>query len=273
LNELAKRVLFAIPAAALFVFMIWMGGWYLAGMLIAVMFFLQQEVIRLLNESGSPTNRFFPYSIGLWVLLTPVLPYAFEIGVAIFLILIGVQTFEQTEQSIREQSGTIFAGVYAPLGLLSLLLVRNLGTNENGLLLTLILVFMVWGNDVFAYFGGKAFGKHAFAPSISPNKTWEGFFSGFVGAGVGLALMLWLVPLETTVSLPMFLPLVVLISIFGPIGDLAESKLKRRAGIKDSSSLLPGHGGFFDRFDALILAAPAAYVYFRLLESLSYVSF
>lgn len=131
---------------------------------------------------------------------------------------------------------------------------------------------MVWGNDVFAYFGGKTFGKTPLASSISPNKTWEGFFSGFIGAGVGLALIIFLVPIESPFEAVLFVPLIFLISIFGPIGDLAESKLKRAAGKKDSSTLLPGHGGLFDRFDALLLAAPAMFVYLRILDILGYVS-
>src|SRR5699024_6234076 len=144
---------------------------------------------------------------------------------------------------------TLFCGMYAPTGLLLLLLVRNLGSSETGFVLTIALLLMVWGNDVFAYFGGKQFGRRLLAPSVSPKKTWEGFFSGFIGAFAGLLITFYLIPMSFPTELVQALPLVVLVSIFGPIGDLAESKLKRAAGVKDTSNILPGHGGFLDRFD------------------------
>ncbi|MTI89288.1 MAG: phosphatidate cytidylyltransferase [Balneolaceae bacterium] len=273
MGELLKRVLFAVPAAVLFIWLTWLGDWYFKGFIIGIVFFVQQEVMRLLESSGNPTDMFFPYTIGLWVLLSPELPYVFEIGIGIFLLFITLQVFNKTEESISRLSTTFFAGLYAPVGFLCLMLIRDFGTSEQGFLLTVAVVLMVWGDDVFAYFGGKTFGKNKMAPSISPNKTWEGFFSGYLGCFVGLAIVMYAVPVEFPVSMKLALPVILLVGTFGPVGDLIESKMKRKANVKDSSSLLPGHGGFFDRFDALILAAPAAYVYFKLLQDFSYVSF
>lgn len=272
LNDLLKRVLFAVPAAIVFIWLTWMGGWYFKGMIILIVFFIQQEVIRLLEGSGNPSDMFFPYTIGLWILLSPEISYVFEIGLGIMLIFTAIQTFDQTEESITKLATTFFAGIYAPLGFLCLILIRNFGTPAEGFLLTMAVMLMVWGSDVFAYFGGKTFGKRKLAPAISPNKTWEGFLSGYLGCFVGLALALYLIPIESPVSLTYALPVVLLVATFGPIGDLIESKMKRKAMVKDSSNLLPGHGGFFDRFDAVILVAPVAYIYFKLLQDFGYVS-
>lgn len=273
MSELAKRILFAVPAAILFIFLTWMGDWYFKGFIIFIGFFIQQEVMRLMSSAGNPTDQYFPYTIGLWVMLFPVLPYAFEIGLAILLFFIAIQTFDTAEESITKLSTSFFAGLYAPSGLLSLMLIRDLGTNETGFLLTIATVLMVWGGDVFAYFGGRSFGKRKLAPSISPNKTWEGFISGYFGCFVGLAIAFYAVPFETNLSLTLTLPLILLAGTFGPIGDLIESKIKRKAGVKDSSDLLPGHGGFFDRFDALLLVAPAVYIFLQLIQKFGYVSF
>jgi len=126
-----------------------------------------------------------------------------------------------------------------------------------------MLVFMVWGADSLAYFGGKVFGKRPLAPTISPNKTWEGLAFGYLGSVIGMLLVYFIMPFDKPLSLLELLPMAILAATFGPIGDLLESKIKRKANAKDSSALIPGHGGFFDRFDALLLAAPAAYVYIR----------
>ncbi|MBO6587411.1 MAG: phosphatidate cytidylyltransferase [Gracilimonas sp.] len=273
MSELVKRILFAVPAAILFIFLTWMGGWYFKGFIIFIGFFIQQEVMRLMSSAGNPTDQYFPYTIGLWIMLFPVLPYAFEIGLGILLLFIAIQTFDVSEESITKLSTSFFAGLYAPLGLLCLMLIRDLGTNETGFLLTLAAVLMVWGGDVFAYFGGRSFGKRKLAPSISPNKTWEGFISGYFGCFVGLAIALYAIPFETSVTMTLTLPLILLVGTFGPVGDLIESKIKRKAGVKDSSDLLPGHGGFFDRFDALLLVAPAVYIYLQLIQEFGYVSF
>lgn len=273
MSELVKRILFAVPAAGLFIFLTWMGGWYFKGFIIFIGFFVQQEIMRLMSSAGNPTDQYFPYTIGLWVMLYPILPYFFEIGLGILLLFIAIQTFDKMEESITKLSTSFFAGLYAPLGLLCLMLIRDLGTNEAGFLLTIATVLMVWGGDVFAYFGGRTFGKRKLAPKISPNKTWEGFLSGYLGCFVGLAIAIYAVPFETGFNLIVALPLVLLVGTFGPIGDLIESKIKRKAGVKDSSDLLPGHGGFFDRFDALLLVAPAVFIYLQLIQQFGHVSF
>jgi phosphatidate cytidylyltransferase len=273
LSNLLQRIAFAVPAAILFIFLTWMGGWYFTGMIILIGFFIQHEMIRILDKAYTPVDLLFPYTIGLWVMLSHELPYAMEIGLGIFSVFIALQTFNRNGNELSELTSTFFAGLYAPVGLLCLMMINTLGSHEEGFVLTIILMLMVWGSDVFAYFGGKTFGKHKLAPEISPNKTWEGFFSGYAGSFVGAYLVVLAVPFESPLTLIQLIPMSILVATFGPIGDLLESKLKRRANVKDSSSILPGHGGFFDRFDAVLLAAPVAFVYLKVLEALGLVSF
>jgi phosphatidate cytidylyltransferase len=132
-----------------------------------------------------------------------------------------------------------------------------------GWLIPLLLICFIWINDTMAYIVGSLIGRTPFAPSISPKKTIEGTVGGMilavVAAGVyghfwgsqWLALQHWLV-------------LAGIAAVFGTLGDLLESKLKRMAGVKDSGKIMPGHGGFMDRFDSLLLAAPFAWLYVHL---------
>jgi phosphatidate cytidylyltransferase len=125
---------------------------------------------------------------------------------------------------------------------------------------TLISIFAsLWMCDTMAYFGGRTMGKHKLFVRVSPNKTWEGAVWGFLGAVATMLLMRQLVLPYVAVHQAVIIGTI--IGIFGQIGDLVESALKRDAGIKDSSSLIPGHGGVLDRFDSLIFVAPILYLY------------
>lgn len=131
-----------------------------------------------------------------------------------------------------------------------------LGIDQHYLILGFL--WFVWSADTGAYLAGRAFGKTPLAPTISPKKTWEGWFGGLVMA-VGMAFLVhWFFESQynTHYTLKTIIGVAVVVSIFGPIGDLFESSLKREAEVKDSSNLIPGHGGFLDRFDAMFMAVP-----------------
>ena len=117
----------------------------------------------------------------------------------------------------------------------------------------------IWICDSAAFFGGTALGKHKLFPRVSPKKSWEGAIFGFVFSIIAMYLAKVLV--LDFLSLKDALIIGVLIGIFGQVGDLIESLLKRDAGIKDSSNLIPGHGGIFDRFDSLFFSAPIVFMY------------
>lgn len=117
---------------------------------------------------------------------------------------------------------------------------------------------LVWVNDSFAYLVGRRWGKTRIAPALSPGKTWEGWFGGMVATVVLGALVLAPALGSSVPSAMTWGILALIVSVLGPVGDLSESALKRRAGLKDSGNILPGHGGVLDRFDSHFVAAPVA---------------
>ena len=137
------------------------------------------------------------------------------------------------------------------------------GAGSQGPVLLLFALVVVWVGDSAAYFAGKSIGKHALAPHLSPKKTWEGTIAGFLGSLIVAPVFApWM-----NVPLIHLLAMAALGNIAGQVGDLLESGYKRSAGIKDSGSLLPGHGGVLDRIDALILAIPVVWYYWILIYS------
>ena len=141
--------------------------------------------------------------------------------------------------------------LYFSIPLLALVWLRALP--DIGLLTILWLFFVVWATDIMAYVAGRTFGGPKLAPSISPGKTWSGLGGGMAGAAViGGLMSLVMEPFDLLPSIVLALGL----AVVAQIGDLAESSLKRKAGVKDSGGLIPGHGGLFDRIDGLLFAAP-----------------
>jgi phosphatidate cytidylyltransferase len=177
-------------------------------------------------------------------------------GFFIALTVIGVMTYELfSEKKYLERIGLTLLGIFMiSWCLFHLMAIR--GLRPDGLALTLLLIITVWIMDTAAYFLGKSFGRRQLS-SISPKKTWEGAAAGFIAA----ILTAWGISKLTGGAVtPLFaIGAGVLIGVFGQISDIAESMLKRAVGAKDSSNLLPGHGGILDRFDSYIFLAPVIY--------------
>jgi phosphatidate cytidylyltransferase len=124
-------------------------------------------------------------------------------------------------------------------------------------------LFLVWGNDVFAYLTGVCFGKHKMCPRLSPKKSWEGFAGGVAGSLSMGALAAYFLDGNYV----MWVGLALVVSLSSVVGDLAESMFKREAEVKDSGNIMPGHGGMLDRFDALLISAPFALVYIAIFNA------
>jgi phosphatidate cytidylyltransferase len=145
--------------------------------------------------------------------------------------------------------------LYGGLGLAT---VAALRAGPDGLAWVIAALVITWANDTCAYFAGRALGRHKLYPAVSPNKTWEGFAGGFVGSIGGLFIARLVFPVLRPLDC---VALGVAGGVFGPLGDLCESMLKRAYGAKDSGVLIPGHGGILDRVDALLFNAPVVYLY------------
>jgi phosphatidate cytidylyltransferase len=146
-----------------------------------------------------------------------------------------------------------------------LTLIPLLWMQEDGPALVLFLMVCVWSGDIAALYVGRAFGRHKLAPRISPAKTWEGSIASILGSLVAAAIVIWLgdtltargnMILHITEPVWQTLTLAAVLNIAAQLGDLLESAVKRGAGVKDSGTMLPGHGGILDRIDALLVAAP-----------------
>jgi len=177
----------------------------------------------------------------------------------------------------RVLSGTakgIFGLIYVayPLTLIPLL-----WKQEDGIALIVFLMVCVWAGDIAALYIGRNFGRHQLAPSLSPNKTWEGSIASVIGSVLAASLVILIgaqlsirgnTILHITEPLWQSLLLAVILNIAAQVGDLLESAIKRGANVKDSGSMLPGHGGILDRIDALLLAAPVLWYILLLKDNL-----
>lgn len=180
--------------------------------------------------------------------------YPFSLSVVIF----GVLFFEVlTPKRSWDRVSNTFTGVFLiPWALAHLVNLRDIATY--GEYLTLFMFIIVWVSDTGAYFCGRFLGRHKLNQEVSPKKTWEGSIGGTLLA-VGAAVLMRHLFLSTLLSVKQALLLGLLVAVVGQVSDLAESVIKRTTGVKDSSNLLPGHGGFLDRFDSYLLLAPLFY--------------
>ena len=167
-----------------------------------------------------------------------------------------VQLWYHSEQPFRDAAYTMVPMLYAaiPLGLMPLL--------HNSYNVLVMVLIMVWMNDNGAYMGGSLFGKHKMWVRHSPGKTWEGTITGVV---ITLLVAVFIGPLfNADIAWYHWLALGFICSVIDTLGDLVESMLKRSVGMKDSGKIMPGHGGFLDRFDSLLIATPFVFVYLTL---------
>ena len=168
----------------------------------------------------------------------------------------------------RAATSSAFAALAPPYIGLCMSAVVGLRSLEHGAYTwTLVALAVTWGNDTGAYFAGRLFGRHKLSPRISPNKTWEGFFGGMATSVLICFLIYWIHDSENLHAADCAIVGVVG-ACLGPLGDLSESMMKRAFGVKDSGRLMPGHGGIYDRVDALIFVAPWVYAYEHFIRGL-----
>ncbi|MBI5379790.1 MAG: phosphatidate cytidylyltransferase [Nitrospirae bacterium] len=223
----------------------------------------QWELYRMFAQAGVAPLKGAGYALGVLTVLAfyfqgSRVPEAIILIPMTLLVLLGARLWTGGEIRLAWQDValTLFGVFYVAWLLGFLIRLRDL---EGGVALLLLLFLVTWVGDSAAFFVGSTWGRRPLAPAISPKKTWEGALGGFLA---GLATTwgaghLWLPP----ISLADTLLLGTVLGVLTQLGDLTESLLKRGAGVKDSSSLLPGHGGLLDTVDSLLFSSPALYYF------------
>jgi len=252
-----------------------------------------QELLKLAEEYGIRPLRWPTYIfVGLFFLLLAVSPgdnkpllstaiFVYSVGfaaaIAPFVFLTVGMRRADLSSAFPAAMVSAFAFGYIALPMGFLVQIRG---QWSGAFLLLYLLLLVWAGDVFAYFVGRSLGRHRMSPRVSPNKTWEGAIASLLASMVvGMLLYNYALPISSALlnahlierrdgffalQKPPLWPTLLLsaaINVAAQLGDLVESLIKRGAGVKDSGTLLPGHGGMLDRIDALLFAAPVLWYY------------
>lgn len=259
-----KRWITGLIAVPFLIFFIHEGGKWLFMLVLAAAELGLWEYFRIIHGederiiSGLPIIGFF--SVG-FILFAAFRNAPDLIGVALAFNLLAsalfvVLRFGSEPHILKPLTKQVLGIIYIPLLLSFLLLIRQ---TTDGVIWIYFLLAIVFAGDISALYVGSAFGRHKLSPSVSPGKTIEGSFGGLAAnVVVGCLIKLFFLP---TLSWPQTLLFCLVIGVAGQIGDLFESVLKRSSQVKDSSNLLPGHGGILDRIDALLFAAPIAYLF------------
>lgn len=252
-SELRLRILSGIVLAVVVLAATWLGGlaFRLLASAIALLVYYEWSTITRLPETDFRANAFGWLSV---VLVAALVLFGFDelaLPVLIAATLVGI-----VYAAALKGSGWLAGGiVYSGLTVISLAAIR--GDSAHGFAAMLFIFAVVWATDILAYFIGRAIGGPKLAPPISPGKTWSGAIGGALSAVVaGTLVHMIFFPLNG-----LWVPAIALVlSVFSQVGDLFESFIKRRFGVKDSSRLIPGHGGVMDRVDGLVFACFAAFL-------------
>lgn len=274
---MAKRNFLTRSLTAVFFVLIILAALLLHHILFGIVFGLfmlaaLEETYKLFSRKGDKAQEGYGLFAGSVIFASAYLVSQDITGLEIYLLVVPmfmgfflIEIFKKKKKDYRSVSQTIFGLVYVtvPFSMFNFLGASELWQSNIQNYFLLAFFIILWANDTGAYLIGSLIGKHPFAKNISPKKTIEGTAGGiFVATGAAALLSM----LSPDVSMLTWVGLGLIISISGTYGDLAESMFKRRAGVKDSGTIMPGHGGALDRFDSFIFAVPAAFTYIQILE-------
>ncbi len=248
-----KRVLTAAVAIPVILGLIFWGpGRSVRFALTFVALLCLSEFLKLAAQQGALPMRLVAYLSGAWMVAADAAPGApFFLGIALLLLTLAMRGGRELSAALPSVGATLLGLVYTAV---PFRLAADLHTTNPHWLTYTFLVN--WIGDAAAYYAGRALGRHPLAPRISPAKTWEGAAASLlVGTAAGAVYLGLALPQRLWFSMA----LSAAVSITAQVGDLAESALKRGAGIKDSGALLPGHGGFLDRLDGVLFSAPLVF--------------
>lgn len=267
-GNVAKRVLISVIGIPIILAASYLGSPYFFTFVLVVALISFYEYAMLVKTKGAHINTWLGF-LSIIFLLINQMSNVFDSHIFLIILLVlltSVELFRNKGSVIFNIGSTLLGIFYIGLFAGSLLGIRefypqigDLYTRGGYVIISLFVG--IWICDSAAFFAGTALGRHKLFPRVSPNKSWEGAIFGFLFAVISL-LLLKPVMLDF-LSWTNCLVIGMIIGTIGQIGDLIESLIKRDAGVKDSSNLLPGHGGIFDRFDSLLFTAPVVFLYMK----------
>jgi phosphatidate cytidylyltransferase len=263
---LYKRVLSGLLFLPIFYLFTWkLPPVYFLALVVITAVLGQYEFYRMAQARGIRPNALLGSALGALVVLNayhPLIPAsgAFLLAACLLAIMV-VRLFSArpVEGAIEDVSATFMGIVYVALLFGFQVSIR---TGADGRQWLVFLYFIIWASDIGAYSIGIPFGKHRLYEKISPKKSIEGLIGAFVAsAGMALFCRWWFMP---SIGMGAVVGIALALAVAGTIGDLVESLFKRAAGVKDSGTIIPGHGGILDRMDSMLFAAPVLYYYLRM---------
>lgn len=259
---MGQRIVTGLIAGVLFAGLLWLGDWYYAGLLLAMAAIGFSEYVKLNGQTSARWDVLAGYAAVLLLTLTHVPPSwpfslpSFETVVWILMfLLLSATVFSKNKIQLEHASLLFLGAVYVGIGFHYMLATREL---EHGIFWSAVTFVCIWSSDAGAYFVGKAIGRTKLWPAISPNKTVEGSVGGLVLAVFAGLVFAWSRPEWLGYGQAVAIGLVA--AVAGQLGDLIQSAYKRFRNVKDSGSLLPGHGGILDRTDSWLIVFPIVHL-------------
>lgn len=274
-NPVLQRIITVVPLLPVLVGALWWDVISVTAVVVGASCLGLYELYRGLQQSGYAPYQRYGYLLGVTVIIASYAQAVYGVDLLMPILALGtigslitaVFTANDDQYALPSWALSLVAVLYIPFLLSHLILLRAIDTPlTDGLLTAWVspgfawIVFALattWLGDTFAYFVGRSWGRTPLAPHISPKKTWEGSIGGLIGAaltGLGCVYLFGL-PISPLIGAM----LGGIAGIIGPLGDLAESQIKRQIGVKDVGSLLPGHGGILDRIDSILFMVPIVY--------------
>ncbi|MCO6474343.1 MAG: phosphatidate cytidylyltransferase [Melioribacteraceae bacterium] len=268
-NNAAVRIIVSIIAIPLIIGICYLGGYYFLAFTLGIGLISFYEFSLLAKNKDAYVNSIVGFVMTAFLIINSYFVFiSFHYSILIGILILLIYELFRDKSSAIINLGTTLLGIFY-IGLFSstLIGIREIYSGfsyeyQNGGLLIISMMITIWMCDSAAYFLGTAFGKHRLFPRVSPKKSWEGAVAGFI---FSIATMIFMKSvLIDFLTMNQAITIGIIIGSFGQIGDLIESLIKRDANVKDSSDIIPGHGGILDRFDSLLYSAPIVFLYFSL---------
>ncbi len=268
IGNTAKRILVSVVTIPGILLACYLGNYYFLIFVLGIALISYYEFTIMVKHKGISANILVGLAAIVFLITNQYWHYFdyYPFSLLLILLLFLIELFRNKGSAISNIGASLTGIFYIGLFSSTLLGIREFYPNiselytRGGFIIISVLI-SIWICDSAAFFGGTALGKHKLFPRVSPNKSWEGAVFGFVFAIITMIIAKYV--LLDFLSWNTVIGMGIIVGIIGQIGDLIESLLKRDAGVKDSSNLIPGHGGIFDRFDSLLYTAPVILMFLK----------